>query len=183
MVQVVLFEVGLGELQCELAEIGDLLDVDALLALHGGDGDAVHHLELREVLVFLAVFRSLDALGQPVSGHLILDGLGVLFLVHDPTDDLILAGGFFLVELGEHHHALLDRVTVFHQHVDAHAVAVDAAGHLAVADGGAGRRRVRIDRFDVRRRGIRGVQTGESEGQKQGKGGEEGRCGSHRRIF
>ena len=134
-------EVRRGEFHDDLADLLRVGGVGRLLAFHGRDGESVHQLELLQVLLTrLAFLGWLDPLGEPVRRDFILDLLRVLFLGHDPTDDLVvvlLPGG---AELDDLRHRFLDRRRIFLPQVDAQLVSVDPTGDLAV-DRSGGRNR------------------------------------------
>jgi len=128
---------GFFEVVHEVVEGVDGGGVGGLLALHGGDDDVVAELELFEVGVLVGVV-GLEALGEEVVEDFVLHGLGVGFLVDDPTGELVGVCGGVFGEFGDLLGGFLDRFPVGVHGVDDVVVVVDAAGDLAVGIGAGG---------------------------------------------
>jgi len=107
--------------------------IGGLLAFHGVHDDLMSKRELCQINLLVSVgFGKLEALGEEILGHGILDQGGVLFLVADPARYLIgiLAG--ILGELVDLLHRLGDGFLVGMQINKNGIIRVDAAGDLTM---------------------------------------------------
>lgn len=107
--------------------------IGGLLALHGVHDDLVDESELVQIAVFVTFsLGKLEALGEEILGHGILDQSGVLLLVADPARYLIGILGGILGELVDLLHRLGDGFLVGMQINKNGVIRVDAAGDLTV---------------------------------------------------